>query len=170
MNAALRIGVCALPFAGSVGLAWRAGNEHIAQGAPMFGPSVFGLLLWLWMMTVGSLGLVAGGIASTLLAMRLRLRPPAVVSANADRWLAFFGPAVFIAAAWAAWAFMWHVDRPTPTRYAPYGASYFWMVAWVGGAWSVLFGAAAYHVVVREVRVPIDLEQLREALKGPRRA
>ena len=151
MSAALRIALSALPFLASIVYAWHGINAHMGQAAPFMVPSPYGLLLGLYMVTVGSIPLVIGGALSALLARALRLRPPVVVGVVADRWLSFFGPIVYFAGAWLIWWLMWQAARPMPTRDAPYGTSYFWLIALVGLSWSVAFGAAAWAFVVRDV-------------------
>lgn len=153
MSAAVRIALSCLPFLGSIVYAWDWINAHAAQGAPFFGPSAVGLLLWLWMVTMGALPLLVGGALSAMLAATLRLRPPATLGVVADRWLTFLGPIVYFAGGWLAWAAMWRLDMPTPTREAPYGPSYFWTIAVNGATWSVVFGAAAWRLVTREARL-----------------
>ena len=151
MNAAARIGIAALPFAVAVVVAWHDMNAHLGQAAPFMGPSVFGLLLGLYMTAMASVPLVVGGVLSAACAHAMRLRPPAFVGDVADRWLSILAPLGFFAALFVAWRLMWQLDPPMPTRDAPYGTSYFALAAFLGLAWSVLFGGAAWFLVVREV-------------------
>lgn len=154
MSALLRIALSTLPLVVSIVLGWDAINQGFGQGAPYLGPSVYGLMLGLFVI-VGS-GLpypIAGLLASMLLAEILRMRPPAVVGVVADRWLTFAAVAVYFGAAWIAWWSMWRFDRPPPTRYAPFGLSYFWAIGLVAASMSALFGPWAYHLIVRDARV-----------------
>ncbi|GAB6197490.1 hypothetical protein [Lysobacter xanthus] len=153
MSAALRIALSSLPFVLSIVWAWRWINDGVAQGAPYIVPSVYGLLVGLWCIVLASAPVILGGLLSVVLAEILRLRPPHVVGIVADRWLTFSGPAIYFAGAWLAWAFMWDVDRPVPTREALYGTSYYWVIAAFAATWSVAFGAAAWHFVTRDVRL-----------------
>lgn len=157
MNALLRIALSALPMVASIVLGWDAISQGFGQGSPAMGPSVYGLLLGSLVIVMSGLPYpLAGALASMFLAEALRLRPPAVVGVVADRWLTFAAPALYCAAAWGAWSFMWTVDRPTPTRYAPFGPSYFWTIGLVGLSLATVFGAFAMHLVTRQARPAPD--------------
>lgn len=152
MSALWRAAVCSLPFAASLMVAWEWINGHVAQGAPAFGPSVVGLLLWLWMFTMASIPVAIGGALAGVVAVALRLRAPTVVPVGTDRWMSFAVPMLFFAAGWAAWAVMWELDRPAATRYEGYGTSYFWMMGLLGATWAVPFGAAAWYFLSNDAR------------------
>lgn len=153
MSALLRIVVSTLLLVASIFLGWDAIRQGFGQGSPYLGPSVFGLLLGMYVIVASGLPYpLAGGLASVLLAEALRLRAPAVVGVVPDRWLTLAGPLLCFLAAGLAWKFMWLVERPVPTRYAPFGPSYFWGIGLVGALLATAFGGFAMHPVTREAR------------------
>lgn len=165
MSALLRIALSTLPLVASIVLGWDAINQGFGQASAAMGPSVYGFLLGSLVIVMGGLPYpLCGALVSMVVAAALRLRPPAIVGVAADRWLSFAAPALYCAAAWGAWAFMWDIDRPLPTRHASFGASYFWTIGLVGLSLASVFGVSAMHLVTRQARTAPDAPRPSPAL------
>ena len=108
--------------------------------ASMIGLFVIAMVVW-----VPLLGIAV----SLLVAVLLRMRPPAAIPELARRWLLLFGPAVFVAGAWAAWTFMWSAHPPVATEFAHYDAAYFWITGLIIGSIAIAGGGYAAGIVLR---------------------
>lgn len=153
MSALARIGLSTLPYLVAIALSWRWVTDGMAQGAPYLLAGWWASLIGLFVVTMASLGPLAGGLVSMFLAEGLRLRPPAAVDIRADRWLSFAGPALYFLLPWLAWEVLWWWQPPVPTREATYGPAYFWVLGVLAATFAVPLGAFAAHLVIREARV-----------------
>ena len=118
------------------------GTHYVVLGwyASMIGLFVIAMVVW-----VPLLGIAV----SLLVAVLLRMRPPAAIPELARRWLLLFGPAVFVAGAWAAWTFMWSAHPPVATEFAHYDAAYFWITGLIIGSIAIAGGGYAAGIVLR---------------------
>lgn len=118
------------------------GTHYVVLGwyASMIGLFVIAMAVW-----VPLLGIAV----SLLVAALLRMRPPAAIPELAQRWLLLFGPAVFVAGAWAAWTFMWSAHPPVATEFAHYDAAYFWITGLIIGSLAIAGGGYAAAIVLR---------------------
>lgn len=156
MTTLCRIALSTAPYRASIVLAWHRVTDGIAQGAPYLLAGWWASLIGLFVVTMALIGPLLGALVSLLLAVVLRLRRPAAVGVETDRWLSFAAPAAYFGASWVTWQLMWWARTLVPTEHAAYGSSYFWILALLGATVAVPVGAFAAHLVIRQLRVGAD--------------
>lgn len=148
----LRITLSVVPFLVSIVLGWDWITDALAQGATYLVRGWWASLIGAFVVVMASLVPLSGALGSILVAILLRLRPPAAVGILADRWLLLYGPAVFLGTSWATWRVMWLRQPPMETEYAHFDAPYFWTAALVGGSLAIGAGAYVSDIVLRSAR------------------
>ena len=130
-------------------LSWDGMTDGIAQGTHYVVLGWYASLIGLYVIVMAAWVPLLGMAASLGVAALLRMRPPAAMPELAQRWLLLFGPAVFLAATWGTWTFMWWSHPPVATEFARYDAAYFWISGLIIGSLAISGGGYAAGIVLR---------------------